>query len=106
MARTLPFAAYFRSLLVHHTTPERFSTVSTRFPVDTVSVLPFQHTNIRSEMKVNMALSTGSGISILQLPFVPSFAVTGYKVQGMTAKSLIAYLFMKGSPIVPPFAAL
>ncbi len=92
--------------LVHHTTPERCSEVYTRFPDDTVPVLPFQQTNIRSEMKGNIALSTGSGISFRQVPFVRSFAAIAYKVQGMIAKSLVAYPFMKGSPIVPPFSPI
>ncbi len=35
-----------------------------------------------------------------------SFAAIAYEVQGMIAKSLVAYPFMKGSPIVPPFAPL
>ncbi len=104
VASTLPFAAYVRSRLCTTQHPIGFS-VPTRFPVGTVPVLSFQQTNIRSEMKENMALSTGSGISIRQLPLVPSFAVIAYRVQGITAKSLVAYPFMKGSPIVPPFAA-
>ncbi len=106
VASTLPTAAYIRSELAGKIVKERFGSVPGHFPESTLPIVPFQTPKISADLRGNQRLSSGNRLSLRQLPFIPSFASTTYKVQGLTVGGLVAFPFLKGSPISPPFAAL
>ncbi len=83
-----------------------FVSVPPHIPQSAVPVVPYQSQNVSAVMKGKNKFSSGNTMSMIQLPFIPAFASTTYKLQGVTADGLMSYPIIKGSPVPTPFAAL
>ncbi len=76
-----------------------------QFSSTIISITPLQAPSFSAELTGKKMLNSGKRMKMRQLPFVPTFASTTYKVQGITADGLVAFPFIAGKPIWLPFAA-
>lgn len=88
------------------TVPQRFRTVPAEYGRGTVPITPHRLDSVGIKLRYRQRLTTRSSMTIEQLPFVPAYYSTTYKVQGLTASGVVAFPFVKGCRRKPSFAAL
>lgn len=98
----LPSVAFVNSPQLGSRLPRRFQCVPLQFPDSTIPLYPFESSSFSSPN----SLENRASMKMTQLPFVPAFASTTYKVQGLTTDGIVAFPFLKGSPGRPSTAAL
>lgn len=107
VANELPSVAYVRAPLCGKTIPCRFGSVPSQYPEETIPIVPYRTNSFRPTLsRGNSRICTDSSLRMTQIPFVPAFASTTYKVQGTTAPAVVAFPFLHGCPGKPSSAAL
>lgn len=102
LSSNLPNVAFVDTPHLCSRLPNRFQCVPPQFPDSTIPLYPVESAPFSSPKN----LENRAMMKMTQLPFVPAFASTSYKVQGMTTDGIVAFPFLKGSPGRPSAAAL
>lgn len=101
-----PLVAFITAPIVGSILPLQFESVPMGLPEHTIPIVPYQFANFTAVLRGKRKLLVGNGMSMRQRPFVPAFAVTTYKVQGVTADGVLSFPFLSGCPGRPSFAAM
>lgn len=106
VATKLPLVVFVKAPIVRNVLPLKLESVPTGLPEHTIPLVPYQSANFTALLRGKKKLLAGNGMSMRQIPFVPAFAVTTYKVQGVTVDGIVAFPFLSGCPGRPSSAAL
>lgn len=106
VASNLPDVAYVQASIVESVLPSRFESIPAKIPANSIPLFPIQTPNFSADLKGRKKLTAGNRMTMRQLPFVPAFSATTYKVQGVTADALLSFPFFSTCPVTSLFAAL
>lgn len=100
----MPVACFVLTPSCQDALPRRFKTVPSHYPDGTIPLIPATSRKFKTSLKI--WVECAESLQLTQFPFVPSFASTTYKVQGITSDGVTAFPFFKGCSVRPPRASM
>lgn len=105
VASQLPICVYISIPLYKNISQQRFSLTPGIYDDSTVPVCAFSSGKFTPKIFSNNRIKSAK-IQLKQIPIVPSFCVTSYKVQGMTVPGIISLPFFGNVGACPSYASL